>query len=855
VSGLTYFCCEDRRRQALRTPGVATNGIDFLEVVDSGAAAADRQRVLRVSFVKPPSAPLKDPAAGGIMAADVSIEGGERVRNVAIVPPVTFDSDTLVVRVDAPGDFSTYTLRIARGGQPLPGMDPVLSAVDFSFKVECPSDFDCAAACRCAPEPFEEPEIDYIAKDYESFRRLLLDRMALLAPGWTERSPADLGVALIELLAYVGDHLSYQQDAIATEAYLGTARRRTSVRRHAAIVDYALHDGCNARTWVHVAVRAKAPAGDGVPLASGTPILVELPGRPAALRPVASAEDAEAVATASQTFETMHDALLFERHNEVRFHLWGQEDCCLPTGATRATLAGDLPHLVPGDVLVFEEVLGPRTGRREDADPRHRHPVRLVDVEHGLTDDLFEDPAHPGSPQPVTGIAWHAEDALPFGLCLSATTDAEHGSRRIDGVSVVRANVVLADHGRTVVAEPLGAPVAPRALLTAPAGACDRCAPRALVAPPPRFAPRLLEQPLTQAGRTSRVLAVGGRRERPFFDQAGSAASALTWEMEHVLPVVRLVDAGGTPWLPQRDLLSSDAFAPEFVAEIEEDWAVTLRFGDGEYGRRPAVGVALAATYRVGNGAEGNVGADSLRYVVVDDVDVADRIIAVRNPMAARGGTEPEPLERARQSAPAAFRRLQRAVTAEDYATLAERHPQIQRAQASVRWTGSWRTIFLIVDRRGGRPIDPAFENELRDHLEPLRMAGHDLEIDGPQFVALELEMLVCVEESFFNSDVERALLEALGSGRLPDGRRAAFHPDEFTFGQPVRLSAIYAAAQAVAGVAYVEITTLQRLGVPSRAALEDGLLRVGRLEIARLDNDPSFPERGVLRLTMAGGR
>ena len=36
----------------------------------------------------------------------------------------------------------------------------------------------------------------------------------------------DLGITLVELLAYVGDHLSYYQDAVATEAYLDTARQR-----------------------------------------------------------------------------------------------------------------------------------------------------------------------------------------------------------------------------------------------------------------------------------------------------------------------------------------------------------------------------------------------------------------------------------------------------------------------------------------------------------------------------------------------------------------------------------------------------------------------------------------------------
>ncbi len=138
---------------------------------------------------------------------------------------------------------------------PLAGFDPRLSEVEFSFKVECASDFDCKPDAQCPPAAADEPEINYLAKDYASFRRLMLDRLSAIAPGWRERNPADLGVALVELLAYVGDQLSYYQDAVATEAYLGTARRRVSVRRHARLVDYRLHEGTNARAWVAFTVR------------------------------------------------------------------------------------------------------------------------------------------------------------------------------------------------------------------------------------------------------------------------------------------------------------------------------------------------------------------------------------------------------------------------------------------------------------------------------------------------------------------------------------------------------------------------------------------------------------------------
>nr|MDQ3743674.1 putative baseplate assembly protein [Acidobacteriota bacterium] len=273
---MNYFCCDERRRHLVRDPASGLNGIDFLEVLDSDApSAGERQRVLFVHF-------LKDLTPNKLTADNVLIEGGERIRDIKALPADTKvgpDPNVLTVVVDKPGDFSIYTLRLVQdvhhaqggGGQPPAGFDPVLSAVAFSFKVECPSDFDCRPQRACPPDPAEEPEIDYLAKDYNSFRQLMLDRLSVLMPQWQERNAADLGVALVELLAYVGDHLSYQQDVISTEAYLDTARLRASARRHALLVDYFMHDGCNARAWVQVQVNS-----DNVLLRSSTPLLTRV---------------------------------------------------------------------------------------------------------------------------------------------------------------------------------------------------------------------------------------------------------------------------------------------------------------------------------------------------------------------------------------------------------------------------------------------------------------------------------------------------------------------------------------------------------------------------------------------------
>ena len=134
-------------------------------------------------------------------------------------------------------------------------------------------------------------------------------------------------------------------------------------------------------------------------------------------------------------------------------------------------------------------------------------------------------------------------------------------------------------------------------------------------------------------------------------------------------------------------------------------------------------------------------------------------------------------------------------------------------------------------------------------------MAGQDLEVDAPRPVPLEITLHVCVKPDHFRSDVKAALLRVFSKRTLPDGRRGAFHPDNFTFGQPVYLSRIYAAAQAMDGVASVDVTQFERQGRPDPQAFADGVLKFARLEIPRLDNDPNFPERGVFHLIMEGGK
>ena len=805
-----FHCQSADRRLRLRadaSPPSSFNGIDYIEVLDSRAAefGVPRQKALLVHFFKEIPDTLN--------ANNVRIESDADAAPVNVTsafrsdsgsPPFWDRPETLVVLTDSSGDYSIYTLKLAASptsDEPPDDFDLVLSEIDFSFKVECPSDFDCRPNVECPPDLPAEPEIDYLAKDYSSFRRLILDRLSVVAPDWKDRSAADLQIALVEILAYIGDYLSYYQDSVSTETYLHTARQRASVRRHTRMLDYFMHDGCNSRTWVHLScdVVEKELERENVQFRTG------------------GDDDADLV------FAPLHDVTLRLAHNRIRFYTWGDSECCLPKGSTRATLMATSEDSTPqdvvlekGEILIFEEVLSPTKGNAEDADPTRRAAVRLTSVEES-TDTL--------TGEPLVEIEWHEEDALPFALCLSArVTDANDETTKPEPhISVARGNIVLADNGTPYANESL--------------------------APDPLASKTDYRPRLRRSGVTFAV------PEDPDDLAEKSASASIRQDPRDALPDVVLTE-DGEPWTPLRDLLNSDRFAPEFVVETSNDGRAHIRFGDNVRGKRPAEETKFNANYRVGNGPEGNLGAEAIVRAVDSDGAPVAGVSAVRNPLPATGGSRAETMEEARQYAPQAFRVQQRAVTEADYAEVAERHVGVQKAVANFRWTGSWHTVFLNVDRTGGFSSrdDDEFRQELHDHVERFRLAGYDLEINDPIFVPLEILIDVCVKDGFFQGDIKQQLRKVFSNSDHAAGSRGFFHPDNWTFGQPLYLSRIYRAAISVEGVASVQVKTFKRFRKLATDELEEGVLETGSLEIIQLDNDPSAQENGKIEFRMFGG-
>jgi predicted phage baseplate assembly protein len=1116
-------CGTEERRKAVKDSS-NLNGIDYLEIFTLKQQLNSIYRPLVLVHC------LKDIASLELAEKNVRIEGGIRIKDIkvewlqkaqdlrkkieshhedvitkdlteeerkTIINAIASDPDnTFVIRLSNIGDFSTYTLRLIsvrnnsigddtdHGGIPstLENFDTILSKIDFAFRLECRNDIDCIRDVNEWPsESFTEPVIDYMAKDFASFRRLMLDRLSAIMPTWKARNPADLGIVLVELLAYVGDHLSYFQDAVATESYLGTARKRISVKRHARLLDYFLHEGCNARAWVcfelvtnsqsnnddqGLRIPKKTTLLSGMYLKEGTSSKDQLPS--SVLNIGADGVVVNGVenfnnelAAGAEAFETMHEVTIYKQNNSIEFYTWSGTERFIPKGATRATLNADgldqdilfrwnkidsvaedetrlLKFLKNSfnldwiDKAKIERISAmyfnwnyiPKSPDNDDSDFKHlrqilkegfqvewiddpnvarenenkkiklsttntdepkvsielnneplkatratltiernnntpdirkdefiviadntKGTVKLYDkgqnetlhlftrknsllieldihshkailkLDDGRTSEfvvkednqssgvdfnvmklrslkvcdvlVFEGASSPTdidpgpsyshvvrltavnlkidqlTNTPVVDIVWHQEDALPFTLCVADIQEKP--------VSIAHANVVLVDHGYTV---------------------RDK-----LTKEKQKEKKYLLK--LTQGPLTFRA---------PFNDSTppniqGSAFSASNYDVKDVLPDIFLqrysnfseIKSEAEKWYPKQDLLESNEFERDFVVELEDDSTAYIRLGKDEEenevtttttGTTTATNnedqfadkMGFVATYRVGNGVQGNVGAYRISRIAVnlkDDNAIDDKTrefeenlkngtaIRLYNPMEAEGGINPEELESARLYAPQAFRKQKRAVTTADYVDLLNRHPEIKQSAAIFRWTGSWHTVFISIVRSNSLPVDDKFKEKIRVYLNEYRLAGYDMEIKGPIYVALDIKLIVWVNARYFQSQVKKALSEAFSNTFIQSkaGQKGFFHPDNFTFAQPVYLSDIYKTAMKLEGVESINVERFKRWSQYDSNSksnfhngLEEGIIKMSSFEIARLDNDPNFPQNGTIEFVLIGG-
>jgi len=153
----------------------------------------------------------------------------------------------------------------------------------------CGGDCGCGCATPCAAPPTTLtidnpsglPQLAYRVGDFTTFRRALLAHLpgeVELAP-WRPVAGTDLGLQVLDWWAYIADVLTFYNERIANEDYLGTAQLQTSVQHLVALLGYRPRPGIGATATLAVEASKPAPVVIPAGLAIGSNATPQVPAQ------------------------------------------------------------------------------------------------------------------------------------------------------------------------------------------------------------------------------------------------------------------------------------------------------------------------------------------------------------------------------------------------------------------------------------------------------------------------------------------------------------------------------------------------------------------------------------------------
>ncbi len=256
-------------------------------------------------------------------------------------------------------------------------------------------------------------------------------------------------------------------------------------------------------------------------------------------------------------------------------------------------------------------------------------------------------------------------------------------------------------------------------------------------------------------------------------------------------------------WHENETLLALDADERGYQSRTDNKDTTSVTFGDGLRGARlPSGSENVRASYRVGIGAPGNVGAGQISTLGSKPLGVKE----VSNPRAASGGADRESRDQARRRVPLATRALDRLVSVEDYTDFSVLYAGIDKAHAARLSDGGRDVVHVTLAGAGDAPIDPqsSLYRNLKTALAEFGDPSVPVVLAAREAAYLFLSAKVSAHPDHLWEDVEPPLRAVLLE-------RFGFAARDL--GQPLRLSAVISAMQAVPGVNYVDVDLFEAVG------------------------------------------
>lgn len=251
-----------------------------------------------------------------------------------------------------------------------------------------------------------------------------------------------------------------------------------------------------------------------------------------------------------------------------------------------------------------------------------------------------------------------------------------------------------------------------------------------------------------------------------------------------------------------------DASGPDDRHYVLDRERGTITFGDGAAGEVPPPDATVTATYVYGGGDAGNV-SEAAVWRLTDpsvDIDGTRSIVEIDvEPLEpASGGEDGETIDDALRRARRDLRRPYRAVTADDYQSLAAATPGLRIGRTNV-WIDEERATVIVVPYapkavRSPTPSD-AFLETVRSHLRERTLLTDRLTVSGPRYVRLELTITGTIRKQYAQSGYDAAITDAIESYLHP---LYGFDGDGWPFGRALTKEALQAEIQRVDAVDHV---------------------------------------------------
>jgi hypothetical protein len=272
-------------------------------------------------------------------------------------------------------------------------------------------------------------------------------------------------------------------------------------------------------------------------------------------------------------------------------------------------------------------------------------------------------------------------------------------------------------------------------------------------------------------------------------------------------------------------LIDYQEFDPVFTAEADAEDVTYVTFGDGISGRVPPNGAQIIATYRVGGGTQGNVSANTIKFILSNQVTgltVVNQAVGQISG-AASGGADPETTDSIRVNAPQSIRALSRAVSLSDYSSLAVQVQGVAKA-ISIAEVYSSITIYLAPYGDSGLQSDGLTSSTVFNNLVEKVYSffadktppGTTLTFQPPKYVPAQIKIDVVLLPQYVKAKVTAEVQSAIES--LLDF-------DNVAFNDRINLQDLLSSVNAVPGVSRASVSKMVRLDEEQTFAINNKVL------------------------------